>query len=52
EVITRIPDYLNALITPFTDYHESAKCFLEIVDILAELQRPRSCKIYWEKGNR
>lgn len=48
EVITRIPDYLQALIPPFIDYHESAKCFLEIVDILAELQRPRSCQIYWK----
>ncbi|GAH84309.1 unnamed protein product, partial [marine sediment metagenome] len=51
EVLTRIPTILNSLLAPFTDYHNANKTYLKIIDILAELQRPRSCQYYWEKGN-
>jgi len=45
-----IPAPLEALVMPFTDYHESAKLYLVILDILAEEQRPRSCQYYWGEG--
>ena len=45
-----IPPPLDVLVTPFTDYHESAKLYLEILDILAEEQRPRTCQYYWGRG--
>jgi len=50
EVITRIPPFYAFLLTPFIDYHNANKTFLKILDQLAELQKPSSCSIYWEKG--
>jgi len=47
EVLTRIPTILKPLLAPFTDYHNANKAFLQIIDILAELQKPSSCSIYW-----
>jgi len=49
-LLSQIPDFLAFLVIPFTDYHEASKTFLAIVDILAELQRPPTCDIYWNKG--
>jgi len=49
--LSQIPPALSFLITPFTDYHESAKTYLEIIDLLALMQRPRTCEYYWEKGD-
>ena len=49
-LIDSIPPYLSFLATPFTDFHESAKTYLEILDILSESQRPRTCEFYWQKG--
>ncbi|GAI67770.1 unnamed protein product [marine sediment metagenome] len=49
-LLSKIPPYLEALVTPFTDYHESAKLYLVILDILAEQQRPRTCQFYWGEG--
>jgi len=50
QLLGQLPDYLEFLLTPFTDYHDAAKCFLEIVDGLAEKQRPPTCEYYWKKG--
>lgn len=50
EMLERLPDFMECLFPPFTDYHYSAVTFLEIVDILAEMQRPPTCEFYWEKG--
>jgi len=49
-LLSKIPTPLVALVMPFTDYHESAKLYLEILDILAEEQRPRTCQWYWDRG--
>ena len=46
-LISQIPDFLGFLVAPFTDYHESAKLYLQIIDLLAESQRPRGCNYYW-----
>lgn len=51
EMLSRIPIFLSFLASPFIDYHNAAKTYLEIIDILAENQRPRTCQIYWEKGD-
>ena len=48
-LLTQIPDFLSFLAMPFQDYHDAAKCFLEIVDGLSEKQRPRTCQFYWDK---
>lgn len=50
KLLSAIPPFLSFLLTPFTDYHESAKAYLAILDILAESQRPSTCDYYWEKG--
>jgi len=49
-LLAQIPDFLEFLAMPFQDYHDAAKCFLEIVDGLAEKQRPPTCEYYWKKG--
>jgi len=49
-LLAQIPPFLNFLVTPFTDYHEAATMYLEILGILSELQRPIDCQYYWEKG--
>jgi len=51
-LLSQIPPFLNFLITPFTDYHKAAKTYLQILDILAMSQRPRSCEYYWKQGER
>jgi len=51
KLISNIPPFLEFLVTPFTDYHNAAKTYLEILGILAEAQRPPTCQIYWEKGD-
>ncbi len=48
-LLAQIPPFLEFLVTPFTDYHESAKLYLQIIEILAESQRPPGCEYYWEK---
>jgi len=50
DLLSHIPDALNFLVMPFTDYHEAAKTSLQIIDILAEMQQPRGCDYYWKKG--
>jgi len=49
-LISQIPPFFEFLVTPVTDYHQAAKTYLEILDILAEAQRPRACEYYWKKG--
>ncbi len=49
-LLAQIPEALDFLVMPFSDYHESAKLYLQILDILAELQRPPTCQFYWEEG--
>ena len=51
KLLSQIPEVLEFLVMPFTDYHESAKLYLQIIDILAEAQRPPTCQFYWEKGD-
>jgi len=48
-LLSQIPEFLEFLVTPFTDYHESAKVYLKILEILAEAQRPPGCEYYWKK---
>jgi len=48
-LLSQIPDFLEFLIQPFTDYHNAATLYVEVLDILAEAQLPRSCQYYWEK---
>jgi len=48
-LLSQIPDFLDFLVAPFTDYHEAAKTYLLILDILSESQRPRTCQFYWEE---
>ena len=50
KLLSQIPPPFKFLVTPFTDYHESAKTYVLILDILAEMQRPRTCQYYWEKA--
>lgn len=45
-----IPPPLDVLVTPFTDYHESAELYLQILDILVEGQRPPTCQFYQTRG--
>jgi len=49
-LLENIPYFLNFLILPFTDYHDAGVCYLKILEILSELQRPRTCQFYWQKG--
>jgi len=49
-LIAQLPGYLAFLLTPFTDYADAARCYLEIIDGLSILQRPRTCSYYWKKG--
>lgn len=46
----QIPPWLDFLIIPFTDYADAARIYLEIIDNLAILQRPRTCAFYWKEG--
>lgn len=48
-LLSQIPDFLEFLVMPFTDYHEAAKTYLVILDALAESQRPPTCQFYWDK---
>jgi len=48
-LLAQIPGFLDFLVTPFTDYHEAATLYLQIIDILAELQRPLTCEYYWKE---
>jgi hypothetical protein len=47
-LITQIPPFLSFLVTPWRDYHNAAKIYLRILEILAELQRPLTCERYWK----
>lgn len=46
-LLSQIPPFLNFLLRPYTDYHNASMTYLEIVDILAEKQRPSTCAVYW-----
>lgn len=46
-LLSSIPPFLSFLVIPFTDYHNANVAFLEILDMLALNQRPRSCQYYW-----
>jgi len=50
-LLTKINPFLGFLVAPFTDYHNAACRYLEIVDILAKLQRPLACQVYWGEGD-
>lgn len=52
KMIAQIPWFFEWLLTPITDYHQAAKTFVDILAILAELQRPSGCDYYWKKGER
>lgn len=47
KLLSELPPYLEFLLTPFTDYHESAETYLLILDLLANKQRPPTCSFYW-----
>jgi len=47
-ILAQIEPFLAFLFRPFTDFHEAAKAYLEIIDGLAESQRPRACSYYWK----
>lgn len=49
KLLDQIPPFLEFLVTPFTDYHLAAETYLEILDGLAEKQRPPGCQFYWDK---
>jgi len=51
-LLSQIPAWLQFLVMPFTDYHESAKLYLQILEILAEAQRPPTCQFYWDKESK
>ncbi|GAH70038.1 unnamed protein product, partial [marine sediment metagenome] len=46
-LLSQLPAFLGFLLTPFTDYHQSAETYLLILDILANTQRPPTCSFYW-----
>ena len=48
-LLAEIPPVINFILMPFTDFHEAAMTTLQIIDILAESQRPRGCDYYWKK---
>ena len=48
-LLAQIPDFLDFLVMPFSDYHLAAKTYLDILDALSEKQRPRGCDYYWKK---
>ena len=50
KLIPKLPPFLSYLAMPFIDYHDSARLYLEILDVLAEQQRPRTCQFYWKEG--
>lgn len=50
KLLDQIPWFLDFLATPFNDYHIAAQTYLQILEHLAESQRPSSCDIYWKKG--
>lgn len=50
KLLSQIPLPLKFLVTPFTDHHDAAMTFFLILDILTEMQRPRTCQYYWEKA--
>jgi len=50
KLLAMIPDFLEFLFSPFEDYHEAAKIYLVILEILAEMQQPPTCQFYWEEG--
>lgn len=49
QLLAMIPPFLSFLILPFTDYHDAGVCYLKILEILSELQRPLTCNFYWKK---
>ena len=49
EMLAQIPPIFSFLVQPFTDYHLASLNFLATVEILAELQQPASCDVYWDK---
>lgn len=49
-LLENIPPFLFFLILPFTDYHEASKCYVSIIEELAEKQSPQSCATIWGKG--
>jgi len=48
--LAQIPPFLSFLASPFIDYHESAELYFQILELLAEAQRPPTCQFYWERG--
>ena len=47
KLIPMLPPFLSYLAMPFIDYHDSARLYLDILDILVESQRPPTCQFYW-----
>ena len=48
-LLAAIPSFLSFLVIPFTDYHDAATTYLEVLEKLTELQRPPTCEYYWNK---
>lgn len=49
-LLETIPPFLFFLILPFTDYHNASKCYLSIIEELAEKQSPQQCATIWGEG--
>lgn len=49
-ILSQIPPFMSFLIFPFTDYHLAGQAYLQILETLAESQRPTTCTFYWKKG--
>jgi len=49
DMLTMIPPGLEWVFTIFSDYHDSAKTYLAILDDMVELQSPSQCNFYWKE---
>lgn len=49
DMLSLVPPGLDWVFTIFSDYHESAKTYLAILDDMVELQCPSQCSFYWKE---
>lgn len=49
QLIQDIPLIMNWYVRPVTDYHDANVIYTQILEILAEAQRPSACQFYWDK---
>jgi len=48
-LINALPPIIQFVASPFIDYHNAAKTFLEITDRLCFAKKEQSCTLMWEK---